>query len=251
LIPNPIRKVLSSIHAHRVRALLMGGQACVLYGAAQFSRDTDLALLASAANLSRLRLALAELRAEVIAVPPFAPQYLRQGHAVHFRCQHPEACRTRLDVMSKLRGVATFAELWKRRNTVVLPGGLPCEVLALPDLVQAKKTQRDKDWPMIRRLVEAHYFQHVAAPRLAQIRFWLLEMRTPELLIEVAKAAPRLCQKLADTRPLLALAAAGETQALAEALREEELREREADRQYWLPLRRQLEQLRRRRQDAT
>jgi hypothetical protein len=29
----------------------MGGQACVLYGAAEFSRDTDLAILASPANL--------------------------------------------------------------------------------------------------------------------------------------------------------------------------------------------------------
>jgi len=28
---------------HRVRALLMGGQACVFYGAAEFSRDTDFA----------------------------------------------------------------------------------------------------------------------------------------------------------------------------------------------------------------
>ena len=41
MIPNPIRRVLSSIEARRVRALLMGGQACVLYGAAEFSRDTD------------------------------------------------------------------------------------------------------------------------------------------------------------------------------------------------------------------
>ena len=30
------------MRAHRVRALLMGGQACVFYGAAEFSRDTDL-----------------------------------------------------------------------------------------------------------------------------------------------------------------------------------------------------------------
>jgi len=28
--------------AHQARALLMGGRACVFYGAAQFSRDTDL-----------------------------------------------------------------------------------------------------------------------------------------------------------------------------------------------------------------
>ncbi len=40
---------------HRVRALLMGGQACVLYGAAEFSRDTDLLILADPANLERLK----------------------------------------------------------------------------------------------------------------------------------------------------------------------------------------------------
>lgn len=34
------------MRAHRVRALLMGGQACVFYGAAEFSRDTDFAILA-------------------------------------------------------------------------------------------------------------------------------------------------------------------------------------------------------------
>ena len=71
MIPNPIRKVLSSIRKHRVRALLMGGQACVFYGAAEFSRDTDFAILADAANLARLRKALAELEAEPIAVPPY------------------------------------------------------------------------------------------------------------------------------------------------------------------------------------
>jgi hypothetical protein len=31
------------MHTNRVRALLMGGQACVSYGAAEFSRDVDLA----------------------------------------------------------------------------------------------------------------------------------------------------------------------------------------------------------------
>jgi hypothetical protein len=54
LIPSPIRKVLSTIRRHRVDHLLMGGQACVLYGAAEFSRDLDLALLPDPANLDRL-----------------------------------------------------------------------------------------------------------------------------------------------------------------------------------------------------
>jgi hypothetical protein len=160
LIPNPIQRVLSTIRAHRVRALLMGGQACVLYGAAEFSRDIDLTILADSGNLARLRKALTELRAEVIAVPPFQARCLRKGHAVHFRCLHPEAERMRIDVMSRMGGVEPFSELWARRTTIILPGNLRCDVLSLPDLVIAKKTQRDKDWPMIRRLLEAHYFEN-------------------------------------------------------------------------------------------
>ena len=77
--PTPIRKVLSSIRLNRVRALLMGGQARALYGAAEFSRDTDLAILASPANFVRLRQDLGDLQAEVIAVPPFEPRYLLKG----------------------------------------------------------------------------------------------------------------------------------------------------------------------------
>ena len=244
MIPNPIRKVLSSMRAHRVRALLMGGQACVFYGAAEFSRDTDFAILADAANLARLRKALAELRAEPIAVPPFELKYLKRGHALHFRCQHPEALRMRVDVMSKMRGVDSFAKLWKRRTTIALPDGTKCDLLSLPDLVQAKKTQRDKDWPMIRRLVEAHYFSHKDKPNTAQIKFWLRELRTPPLLLAIAKAHPSLARRLAARRPLLQSAASGKLGQLDRALVTEENRQRAEDKAYWSPLLRELESLR-------
>jgi hypothetical protein len=52
----------------------MGGQACVFYGAAEFSRDTDFAILADVANLERLRRALDELQADVVAVPPLSSE---------------------------------------------------------------------------------------------------------------------------------------------------------------------------------
>jgi hypothetical protein len=48
LTPNPILKVLSTLGSHRARYLLIGGQACVSYGGAEFSRDTDIAVLAEA-----------------------------------------------------------------------------------------------------------------------------------------------------------------------------------------------------------
>jgi len=233
---------------HHVRALLMGGQACVFYGAAEFSRDTDLAILADAANLARLRSALTELQAEPIAVPPFDLKYLKRGFALHFRCFHPDAMRMRVDLMSKMRGVDVFARLWRRRTTIELPNGSQCDLLSLPDLVRAKKTQRDKDWPMIRRLVECHYFDHQSRANVSQIRFWLKELRTPELLIESARRYPLICQSMLASRPLLARAAAGDDTELAQALAAEESGEREADRKYWAPLMTALEILRHARQ---
>jgi len=59
----------------------MGGQACVFYGAAEFSRDTDLVILADAGNLARLQAALDELEAERIAVPPIEPRYAKSAKA--------------------------------------------------------------------------------------------------------------------------------------------------------------------------
>lgn len=232
------------MRAHRVRALLMGGQACVFYGAAEFSRDTDFAILADAANLARLRKALAELQAEPIAVPPFEIKFLQRGHAVHFRCRHPDALQMRVDVMSKMRGVDSFNQLWKRRTTLQIPGGEKCDLLSLPDLVQAKKTQRDKDWPMIRRLLEAHYFENQTSPKPLQIRFWLQELRTPELLVELARRYPARCRELAKQRALLDHAQACRLDDLEQALLAEETAERRRDKEYWLPLRQELEKLR-------
>lgn len=243
LTRNPILKVLSTIRAHRVRALLMGGQACVFYGAAEFSRDTDLAILASSENLARLKKALSDLQAKVIAVPPFEAKYLRKGHAVHFRCHHTEASGMRVDVMTKMRGVDSFQKLWGRRTTLSIDDG-PIELMSLPDLVQAKKTQRDKDWPMLRRLVEVNYFENRKNPTREQIRFWFLELRTPDLLIELAEAQGRIPAYLRRKRPLLELASMDSKSSLADALLAEEQREREIDRQYWAPLKKELERLR-------
>ena len=225
----------------------MGGQACVLYGAAEFSRDTDFAILSEPENLERLTAAMDELQAEVIAVPPFSADFLTKGHAVHFRCRHLEAEGMRVDVMSRMRGVAPFQELWERRTTVETSEGDVLDLLSLPDLVKAKKTQRDKDWPMIRRLIEAHYFAHKDEPTPERVDFWLGELRTPSLLLEVGEVFARELRQSANSRPVLALLATGETDenVLTASLRAEEEEERRRDREYWTPLKAELETLRR------
>ena len=220
----------------------MGGQACVFYGAAEFSRDLDLLILTDAGNLDRLRAALEDLEAGPIAVPPLDPDLLARGHAVHFRCRRPDVAGLRIDVMAVLRGVAGFDELWARRTTIDAQGE-PVDLLSIEDLVQAKKTQRDKDWPMIRRLVEQSYFSTTQEPSPSLVAFWLRELRTPELLVRVASTYAENARRL--TRPAVSVAMIGDVEATTTALAAEEQDERRRDREYWEPLRRELEALRR------
>jgi hypothetical protein len=229
-----------------VQSLLMGGQACVIYGGAEFSRDTDLALLSDPDNLSRFTRATAELQAEPIAVPPFDKSFLDAGLAVHFRCYHPEAHGLRIDVMTKMRGLDSFELLWQRRTSRVLDPELTVDLLSLHDLVQSKKTQRDKDWPMLRRLLEADYFSTSPEQLTAEkIEFWLRELRTPQLLVELTDRQRRVAEGLLHVRPLLRPAIDRDIPALEHGLQEEMEHEIRLDQEYWAPLRRQLEQLRR------
>jgi hypothetical protein len=248
---------------HDVPVLLMGGQACVLYGAAEYSRDLDLAVLATGDGLTRLRRALDALQASVIAVPPFDAKYLERGHAVHFSV--PDAAgisdergsardakgstiaSLRVDVMSRMRNVADFDTLWARRTTIALSDPIrdgtdvEVDVMALEDLVAAKKTQRDKDWPMIRRLVDASY----AAARDEELHdeqavFWLSELRSPAFIAELVARAPSLASGVERTAVVEALRGGD----VAAALAVEQAEEMATDRAYWAPLRRELEALR-------
>ena len=215
----------------------------MLYGAAEFSRDTDLVILASDDNLALLRKALRELQCRRIAFPPFEQQYLLRGHAIHFRSFHPDAMHMHLDIMSVMRDVDPFDQLWERRERLGSDEANLHNVVSLPDLVQAKKTQRDKDWPMIRRLIEADYIRQ-EDPTMEQVRFWLLQSRTPEMIIELAQTYVQESELLSNVRKVLQFAGTENKIAIEAELNKEEIEEREADRRYWEPLRKELEDLR-------
>lgn len=223
----------------------MGGQACVLYGAAQFSKDVDFLILADEENFAGLLDALAELEAVRIAVPRFSPDVLERGHAVHFRCQAPGVAGLRIDVMTRLRSLEDFPTLWARRTTITGDDGSEINLLGIPDLVDAKKTQRERDWPVISALVEEHYLslKHELYPE--RIDFWLRESRTPERLAELTRRFPQETEHLLSARPLLALARDGDLPSLRAALDAEVRVEQEKDRQYWEPLKREMEAFRR------
>jgi hypothetical protein len=227
-----------------VQALLMGGQACVFYGAAQVSRDVDVLLLAEPGNFARLQRALAALQARRIAVPRFDPELLARGHAVHFRCAAPGAEQLRVDVMTRLRDLPDFATLWERRTVFADGQGAEFHLLSVPDLVLAKKTQRSKDWPVIELLVAIHYRENGGRPTPDWTRFWLAEARTAELLVELARRFPAEAAAQTATRSLLTHAIASDLGALRPALDAEVRAEQDKDRAYWEPLRRELEEFR-------
>ncbi len=128
------------------------------------------------------------------------------------------------------------------------------EWLPLPDLIQAMKTQRDKDsqglartgkdWQMIRRLIEADRAACSGMPSAEQARLWLREGRTLELLIDLAREFPDEARALAASRPLLEAAMQGHEAGVEAGLAEEERKERAADRAYWAPLKHELERMR-------
>jgi hypothetical protein len=151
----------------------------------------------------------------------------------------------RIDVMTRLRDLPEFAVLWERRTVITDATGEEFHLLSVPDLVEAKKTQRTKDWPVIELLVAIHYRENGAAPQRDWIDFWLLEARTPELLTELVARFPAEAGEAAERRPLLRLAIAGDIDALREALDAEVRAEQARDRAYWAPLKAELEAFRR------
>lgn len=244
MIPSPIFRVLSVFKKRKVKALLIGGQACIAYGGAEFSRDSDFVVLASPDNLARLREALALLKAVPVYFPPLSAENLAKGHASHFRCGAKGLEELRVDLMARLRGCEPFPRLWSRRRRVHIKGLGAINLISLEDLVSSKKTQRDKDWLMLTRLVESDIYAHKGRGPASRVRWWLAQSRLPETLMGLCEAYPAQARAARKKRPLLAAALKKDAGKLRTLLKKEEKLERDADIRYWAPLKKELERMR-------
>ncbi|OIN98813.1 hypothetical protein AUJ66_00195 [Candidatus Desantisbacteria bacterium CG1_02_38_46] len=243
MVQNPILKVLFTFQKFGVKSLLIGGQACIIYGAAEFSRDSDFVIFCNSENLAKLKKALRFLKARNIYLPPLKKEFLEKGHACHFRCYDKSVKNLRVDVISKLRGCDDFQKLWERRFSVRFSRNRTIEIIGLQDLAQSKKTQRDKDWLMLNRLIENDIFT-TRKLSLEKIKWWLYECRSSSKLIELARKNIDLAKECSIKRPLLKVAFKKDIPKLEKLLQNEELLEREKDRKYWELLRKELEMLR-------
>jgi hypothetical protein len=93
------------------------------------------------------------------------------------------------------------------------------------------------------------YFRNVGSENPERIEFWLRELRTPELLSDIVKTYPVAAQLIASSRPVVQVALSSGLFAISQALGEEENEVRRRDRLYWEPLKRELEDLRRKRRE--
>lgn len=249
MTPTPIPKVLFTFQKFGVKSLLIGGQACIIYGAAEFSKDSDFVVFCDTENLAKLKKVLRLLKAKNIYVPPLKKEFLEIGHACHFRCYAEPVKNLRVDIIGKLRGCDDFENLWERRVTIKPSQNKIIEIIGLEDLVQSKKTQRDKDWLMLNRLVENDMVS-TPKPSLKKIKWWLCECRNSNRLINLVNENKDLAKECTAKRPLLKMALKKDIKQLEKLLHKEELSEREKDKEYWRPLRRELEILRHKRRKA-
>ncbi len=240
---------------HGVRWLLVSGQATILYGAATFSEDIDLWVEPSEANLQRLLSALGASQAKYYKLtPPLTPELASRHHGFHFTISDPnESLPLFLDVMCCPPRVSSFTDAEHRARVFETDWG-PLPTVGIVDLVELKKTQRPRDYPIIGRLVLA-YMSEVGAHSTEKDLAWVADnIFSLSEFKQLLNEFPQVGSVLGVRDPLIAgaVVAWGANGALSPEL-EDQLEDwfdarsaplRKADRHFWRAVIDELRELR-------
>jgi hypothetical protein len=240
-----IKSFFQHLEENDVRWLLVSGQATILYGAATFSEDIDIWAEPSAGNLENLKAALHESRAQYYKLtPPLTSEYALRHHGFHFVL--PFGVDVYLDVMGRPPRVGSFDAAWDEAQHLSTEWGtLP--TLGIQQLVELKKTQRLRDYPIISRLALL-WMDERGAERTPQDLAWATDnlFSLPEF-VSLFRDHPGVADELLDDCHELVRRASREIAAhhqLSPEL-EDELEEwldqrtaplRRADRHFWRPV---------------
>lgn len=150
------RSFFQHLDRHGVRYLVVSGQASILYGAATFSEDLDLWVAPEEESFARLTAALRAARATYYKLTPaLSVELARRHHGFHFVVPDPApGAPLFLDVMGCPPRVGDFGSAEARARLFQTAWGV-LPTVGIPDLVELKKTQRPRDYPIIGRLVLA------------------------------------------------------------------------------------------------
>jgi hypothetical protein len=177
-----IANFFQSLEKHGVEALLISGQATVLYGAATFSEDIDLWINPTEANCARLLIALHDEQARYYKLTPqVTVDNLQRGHGFHFVLPGDATGKIFLDIMGNPPRSGSFARAAATARNMETEWGM-IRTIGLQPLVELKKTQRLEDYPIISKLALAWFDQPECQQTEADFRWALQNIFTlPEL----------------------------------------------------------------------
>lgn len=137
------RELVVLLHKHRVRYLIVGGEAVIYYGHVRTTGDIDFFYDRSPDNVQHLYAALDEFWGGHIPNLTNWQELTREGMILQFG-----VVPNRIDLINDIDGI-TFAEAWPNRLTLSMPvAGQTVDVLliGLNDLIKNKAaTNRPKD----------------------------------------------------------------------------------------------------------
>lgn len=138
-----VREFIRLLHVHRVRYLVVGGEAVIFHGYPRLTGDVDFFYEATSINCRRLFAALREFWGGAVPAVDRVEDLLEPGVVVQFG-RPPN----RIDLISGL-GTVLFRRAWRRRvveNLRERRSDVPVHIIGLGDLIDSKREAgRHKD----------------------------------------------------------------------------------------------------------
>lgn len=140
---NHLQDLFGCLEKHKVRYLVIGGIASILYGVPRTTFDLDILIDADIDNIKRLLDAFTEAGMGTALLT--SPEKIRETEITIFQD------KVRVDVQTKTPGIE-FEKSWENKNTVDLKGR-QVYLVSKEDLIASKKAAgRDKDIEDVRLL---------------------------------------------------------------------------------------------------
>jgi len=148
-----VQDFLRALHAHKVKFIIVGGEAVIFYGHIRVTGDIDVFFGREHDNAVNLFKALEEFWQGEIPELEDPSELGKRG--VIFQFGVPP---NRIDLLNDIDGV-DFESAWRRRTRVLLEsqtGNVPFSYISLEDLIQNKRASgRPKDQEDLPFLLEA------------------------------------------------------------------------------------------------
>ena len=213
---NPYFALTDEFNQDRIRTILTSGQACVYYRLAFQSKDGDWLMNLDQGDMDHVLSVLSSHGARFrVGSVPLSVKWHDGGWSSHLEFSRGSE-RLRTDFVGRPPRIADkrLMAMWREIHRAAAP------VTDILDLIQIKKTQREKDWPIIGSL----------SARLQDPKDVLLHSTSPTRLLAFAADHPELLEELARQRPLLLATTSGSADAVRREIMTERMAAMDADR---------------------